>query len=73
MYVTDMGVGVRNGRCLQYPKSATEASSRELEFFRASPVSVVGFRFQADARLLFEQFVQGALTEERLVDAVLAR
>jgi hypothetical protein len=27
----------------------------------------------ADARLLFEQFVQGELTEEQLVDAVGAR
>jgi hypothetical protein len=27
----------------------------------------------ADARLLFEQFVQGELTQEQLVNAVLAR
>lgn len=27
----------------------------------------------ADARLLFEQFVQGDLTEEQLVNAILAR
>jgi hypothetical protein len=27
----------------------------------------------ADARLLFEQFVQGELTEERVVNAILAK
>ena len=32
-----------------------------------------GLAQTADARLLFEQFVQGELTEEQLVDAVLAR
>jgi len=32
-----------------------------------------GLAQTADARLLFEQFVQGELTEEQLVDAFLAR
>jgi hypothetical protein len=32
-----------------------------------------GLAPSADARLLFEQFVRGELTEEHLVDAVLAQ
>ena len=39
----------------------------------AADLRLEGLAPTADARLLFEQFVQGELTEEQLVNAILAR
>jgi hypothetical protein len=39
----------------------------------AADLRLEGLAPTADARLLFEQFVQGDLTEEQLVNAILAR
>ena len=39
----------------------------------APDLRLEGLAPTADARLLFEQFVQGDLTEEQLVNAILAR
>jgi hypothetical protein len=56
----------------------TTQSNNCLQSFSGPRPSTKLFRLEgltppADARLLFEKFVQGELTEEQLVDAVLAR